>query len=380
MQTEAIAPTRKNVASRVFSTARALLQEGYSEKALALAQTLRGKDEEEKRAIAYLLCWAHVAQKHWTEAFQAVLPFLSRNTDDPAQDILTDRERLVYHLFHFGVTAVQQAAYEDAELHFTFCLKILHDRRAHLPTIRIQTHYWLGIAFLKQGMLPSASEHFEDALHLCHFYQYDDDLARIQDALCDARQQAGDLLQARIAGQEALHQYEKREDRLQQALIHQRLGRIHRQLNAPDEAMTHYQASLALATILQEATLLLTNCIALAELQLEGGCEKTARHFCQLAQEQLPQIHNPYLIGLLYATLGNVERKAAEHAIETHRVQQLEEAYRYYEQAITHLRTASAHHESANVYHDMAQLAEEMGRTREAFTLWRAGYDMLTRL
>src|SRR5690242_16779832 len=117
--------------------ARLLLEEGRSDEALAALETIRTENEKQQRDAAYLLGWCYIQRKQWKEAIDALTP-LAEIKPEGEVDTLLERERLALYLLHLGEAATNVSHYEDAAQHFTNCLKVLHDRRVHLPSVRIK--------------------------------------------------------------------------------------------------------------------------------------------------------------------------------------------------------------------------------------------------
>src|SRR6266487_4536741 len=182
--------------------ARLFLEEGRSDEALSALESIHTEDEKQQQDVAYLLGWCYIQRKQWKEAVQVLTPLAQIKPEGEA-DTLLERERLALYLLHLGEAAINLSHYEDASQHFTNCLKVLHDRRVHLPSVRIKARYSLGMTCIRRGLYSAAIQHYEEALRLCRHYNNDDELAHIYHGLCDAYRNIGDFARAMTVGQEA---------------------------------------------------------------------------------------------------------------------------------------------------------------------------------
>lgn len=357
---------------------RLLLEEGRREDALAWLETIQPEDEEQKRQVAYLRGWEYIQGKQWNAALEVLSPLLDKSTNREEQDMLLDRERLAHHLLQLGMVEVDNGCYEDASIHFTLCIKVLHDRRVHLPTVRIQARYSLAMTCLVRGLLPAAIQHYEEALRLCHHYDNNDYLADIQHGLCDTYRRTGDFLKANSAGQEALRLYELAGDGAQQARMHNMLGRIDQLLGYYKEASDHFTESLALATLHNGPLMMMVDCAALADLRLAEGRIDEAKRYCHIALETLKRCDNPHMAGSAYHVVAKVTTHDAMRKEGKERTELLEEALTWYQKASEQMELTQAYSDIAVMYGDWANALEELGRSLEAIECWRLGYDALS--
>ena len=136
----------------VLYRARLQLEEGQVEAALATLSTVRPVDEKTQRDVAYLVGWSYIRCKQWKEAIQALSPLLAASYEAKELETQLERERMAYYLLYLGIAAVNLANYEDASHHFAHCLKLLHDKRVHLPHVRIKARYSLATACSQRGL------------------------------------------------------------------------------------------------------------------------------------------------------------------------------------------------------------------------------------
>src|SRR5207237_1272976 len=155
----------------VLYRTRLFLEEGQTEAALSMLETIHPENEKLHNEVAYLLGWCYIQRKQWEKAFGVLTPLLeAAQYTDGEQEGLVDRERLALHLLRLGQVALYLAHFEDASRHLTLCLKVLHDRRVHLPGVRIKVRHYLALACCARGLISSCVEHYEEALRLGRHY------------------------------------------------------------------------------------------------------------------------------------------------------------------------------------------------------------------
>jgi len=363
----------------IFYRVRLLLEEGQHATALADLESLRPTTDQQKRDVSYLLGWCYIQRKQWRDAVRELHPLLTlAQATPPAElDALLERERYVLLLLHLGVAAVNLSHYEDASQHFTQCLKVLHDRRVHLPTVRIKARYSLAMTSLMRGLYTPAIQQYEDALRLCRHYNNEEEVPHIYHGLCIAYRYTGDFVKACVAGEDALQLYRQRQDRSHEARMHNILGRIQFLLGDFRKAADHYTESLAIATNYNGATLIMVDCAGLAELRLAEGRLEEARRYCQLAYETMARSEDVHMRGCTLLTIGKVAREEGRQAYGERRITLLEEAASWFERANEQLEHTQAYPDRAEVYGCWAQTLEDLGRVGEAIERWRSGYEFL---
>jgi len=364
---------------RLLYKARLLLEEGRNEEARTTLQTIHTEDRKQQRDVSYLLGWCYIQDKQWNEAFQELSPLLEDVNLTSEADSTVERERLVLYLLRLGEVASNLGHYEDASFHFSACLKVLHDRRVHLPAIRIKARYSLGMTCIERGLYNAAIRHYEDALRLCRHYENEEELAHIYHGLCAAYRHVGDFSRATVAGQEALRLYGQQSKREMEARVHQLMGRISFLLGDFREASDHYTESLAIATGYNGPTMAMLNCVALADVRMAEGRLEEARRYCQFALETMQRSHNAQMSGSVYHSIGKITHAEARHSQGAQRQKLLEEAVSWYKKASEYLDLTQAYADRAEVYGGWAQALEELGCTQEAIELWRSGYAVLTK-
>ncbi len=358
--------------------ARLYLEEGRSEEALSALRALHTKDEKLQRDVSYLLGWCYVQKKQWKDVVEVLSPLLADMKVGEKFNSLLERELVALYLLRLGEAAVNLGHHEDASLHFTICLKVLHDRRIHLPSVRIKARYYLGMTCIVRGLHSAAIQHYEEALRLCRHYNNEDEMAHVYHGLCDAYRHTGDFAKATTAGQEALSLYRKRSDREMEARVYHLMGRISFSLGDLREASDHYTESLAIATGNDGPTMAMLNCVALADVRMAEARLEEARRYCQFALETMHRSHNAQMSGIVYYAVGKI---AHEEARQTHGLPQqqlLEEAVSWYQKASELLNPTQAYADRAEVYGRWAQALEELGCAQEAIDVWRSGYAVLS--
>jgi hypothetical protein len=187
----------------------------------------------------------------------------------------------------------------------------------------------------------------------------------------------GDFTNAYISGQKALKLYEKRKDRRLEAQIHQLLGLVCHRLGEFKEASDHYTQSLAIATILKGPTMVMYNCVSLAELRLAEGRIEEARNYCDLALENLGPTSSNHTCGVAYHIVANVTYQEAQQLEGTERFKTLGEAEKWYAKAIEEFSHTQAYQDIADTYREWGQLLEDMLQPRRALECWRKSYEVL---
>ena len=299
---------------KLLYRARLQLEEGQHEVALSVLQDIRTEDEEQQREVAYLRGWCYIQFKRWDDATQVLSALLPPDTEIGTQERQAEREKLVLCLLHLGIAAVNLSHYEDASLHFTACLKVLHDRRVHFPSVRIKARYSLGMTCLMRGLYSIAIQHYEEALRLCRHYHDESELANIYHGLCNAYRCISEYPKASLAGQQALLIYRKRGEHVMEARVHNHLGHVSYLLNDFREAADHYTESLALATSFNSSTMVMLNCADLADLRLAEGRLEEAKRYSNLALNNMERVDNLHMRGTTYYIIGKVTHAEAMQA------------------------------------------------------------------
>ena len=353
---------------------RLLLEEGRSEAARAVIDTLSTNTDAQQRDVNYLLGWYYVVSRQWDDAEQTLSPLLTPITLEDAPEILLERERLAVYLLRLGQTAVNLAHYEDASQHFLQCLKLLHDRRVHLPTIRIEARYSLAMTYVMRGSYTIAIQHYDDALRLCRHYELDEALPHIYYGLSEAYRCLGDFTKAHEAAREALRIYQERGDEPLQARIYTMLGHISFLLGDYDAALNYYKRSYTLAVSNDRLKIVMISCTALAEVCIEQGMVSEAKQYAQHALEVTTQIDDAYLCGIVYATIGRITLTEARLAQGTERQSLLDEGISWLQKSVMQLQPTQACKDLANTYTSLATVFEEVGRPQEALASWKLAY------
>jgi tetratricopeptide (TPR) repeat protein len=357
-----------------LNRARLLLEEGRSEAARAVIDTIHAYTDAQQRDVSYLLGWYYVANSQWNDAVQTLSPLLSHTLLEDAPDTLLERERLAIYLLRLGQTAVNLAHYEDASQHFLRCLKLLHDRRVHLPAIRIEARYSLAMTYVMRGSYTLAIQHYEDALRLCRHYELNESLPHIYYGMSEAYRCMGDFTKAHDAAREALHIYQERGDEPLQSRIYTLLGRISLLLGDYDAALDYYTKSYTLAVSNNKLKMVMLSCTALAEVYAEQGNMREAHEYAQRALKDTTQIDDAYLCGVVYATIGRITLVEAHSAQDTNRQRLVDEGISWLQKSVTQLHSTQASKDLAQIYTSLATVFEEVNRSQEALAYWKLAY------
>jgi tetratricopeptide (TPR) repeat protein len=344
-----------------------------------MLETIHPENEKLHNDVAYLLGWCYIQLKQWEDAFRVLSPLLeAAHYNDGEQGVLVDRERLALHLLYLGQVAIYLAHFEEASQHLTLCLKVLHDRRVHLPGVRIKVRYYLALTCCCRELTSACVEHYEEALHLARHYGRQEIVPDILYQLCEAYRRNKDYMKAYTTAQEALSLYRTGMDRQMEAHVHQQLGHACRLSGNYTGAINHFTDSLALAVDCQQSTLVMSNYTALAEVHLVQGQLGEAKRSCQHALQHLERSDDLHMHGVTYQLMGKVMYTEARQAEGTLRVGLLEDASLYFEKALTALRVTQAYADIAEVYTNWAVVLEDLGRLHEAIECWRWAYEVLS--
>lgn len=357
-----------------LNRARLLLEEGKSEEARAVIDTIHTHTEAQARDVHYLLGWYYVVNKQWDDAVQTLSPLLTQIALEDTPDTLLERERLAIYLLRLGQTAVNLAHYEDASQHFIQCLKLLHDRRVHLPSIRIEARYSLAMTYVMRGSYAIALQHYDDALRLCRHYELNEALPHIYYGLSEAYRCMGDFTKAHEAAREALRIYEERGDEPLQSRIYTLLGRISFLIGDYDAALSYYTKSYTLAMSNSGLKMAMISCTALAEVYAEQGNVSEAKHYAQRALEVTTQIDDAYLCGMVYATIGRITLTEARLTKGTGRQGLFDEGISWLQKSVIQLQPAQAAKDLAQSYTSLARAFEEVARPQEALAYWKLAF------
>lgn len=355
--------------------ARLLLEEGRTSAALTVLDTIEPQQEKERHDIAYLRGWGYIQNRQWTDATDALSPFMKLvQGEDLDQEPVAERERFILYLLRLGKVAVQLSHYADASTHFALCLKLLRDRRVQLPLARIRAHAWLAMTYGQRGLCTVALHHYEEARRLCAYYDEEDELADIYYGLSEVYRRQGKLIDAYTAGQEALHRYQLQAKEVRQSQMYLLLGAIAAQLGYTESANKHYMQSLRLAQEHQKSIIIMLNYADLAELRLKQEQPEEARSYSKQALEYARRVDAPHMSGGVYIVVMKVMLELAKGMDETKRKMTYENALILCQEAEERLKETQAYEELTELYGHWAQILEFLGREREAVACWRSAY------
>jgi len=357
-----------------LNRARLLLEEGKSEAARAVIDTVHTNTDAQQRDVNYLLGWYYVVNKQWDDAEQRLSPLLTPITLEETTETRLERERLAVYLLRLGQTAVNLAHYEDASQHFIQCLTLLHDRRVHLPTIRIEARYSLAMTYVMRGSYSVAIQHYDDALRLCHHYELNEALPHIYYGLSEAYRCLGNFTKAHEAAREALHIYQERGDEPLQSRIYTLLGRISLLLGDYEAALNYYTQSYTLAVSNNRPKMVMISCTALAEVYAEQENIHEAKQYVYRALDVTTQIEDAYLCGIVYATIGRITLTEARLTQGNERQSLFDEAISWLQKSVVQLQPAQAPKDLAQTYTSLANAFEEVARPQEAIVYWKLAY------
>ncbi|HZU69306.1 MAG TPA: tetratricopeptide repeat protein [Ktedonobacteraceae bacterium] len=359
--------------------ARLNIQEGRPEDALTALETIQTDDPEKQREIAYLCAWCYHQQGKWTEAVRYLSQYTPNDIEDNWNDAdHNERERRAFYLLWLGNVAVNLSHYADASRHYEQCLKILRERRVHLPRVLLKARCGLGLTSTMNGFYLAAIQHYEDALQLIKDDLESEDATEIYYGLADAYRLAGKFEQAYTYGKMALRLYEKRSQRYWEGRMHNLLGRICFQMGQYQDASDHYMEALSAATLDNSPGMMMINFVALADLRLSEERLEEALRFCQRAREAGARVNDEHLCGLMYLVCGKVVHAQAEQTEGARHQELLEESIQYFEQALEQLSRTQATTNLAELHGWLAKVYEELGRHQDAVEHWKHAYSSLS--
>ena len=367
---------------RLIYRARLLIGEGRTDLALAVLEDTQTDGPEQQREIAYLYAWVHTELEHWTEALRFLSTLyapgsIEENWNDANH---SERERRAFYLLCLGNTAVNLSCHEEASQHYMQCLKVLSERRVHLPQVRIKANYALGMTCIMNGCYAMAIQHYEEALRLCKNDLDLEDLPDTYYGLSDAYRLLGNFVRAYNYAKMALGLYERRGERRKEERIRNLLGRICFQMGQYREATDHYMEALSIATLENSQTMQIINFTAMADVRLAENRLDEAKHYCERAQEVADRVNDDDLCGMMYLVHGKVIQAEGEQAEGEQRQGIFEEARALYEKAKAHLSVTQASTLSAEAYSRLAQVLEKLGQSEEAISYWKTAYESLVAL
>ena len=360
--------------------ARLFLEEGQRDKALAVLETTRTENQEQQREVDYLLAWGYTLGKRWEDAFRVLSPFSQFAEDEGDQENLLDRGRLAQCFLRLGDTAVNLARYEDAARHYTKSLKLLQDKRIHLPLVQVKARYGLAMTHVMRNLYAAAIQHYELALRLCLHIDDDEIIGNIYYGLSEVYRRSGNLIKAQLAGEKALELYERSGIQHMEGVTHNLLGHISTQLGDYRQASDHFTEALAVATSGESTKMIMVNCAALANLRLTEGRLEEAKRYCQRARDIMGRFQDKdgQLTGSTYLVTGKVTHAEAQRAEGEQREKLLEETIKWFEKAKDKLAPTQSYGDVAELYGRWAQVLEELGQFQEAILYWKSGYEALS--
>src|SRR5437868_6110286 len=365
---------------RLLLRARLFLEEGQRDKALMVLETIDTESQEQRQEVDYLLAWGYTLAKRSEDALRVLSPLPDLAEDEGEQENRIDRGRLAQCFLRLGDTAVNLARYEDAAHHYTKCLKILQDKRIHLPLVQVKARYGLAMTHVMRELYAAAIQHYELALGLCLYIDDDEIIGNIYYGLSHVYRRTGNLIKAQLAGEKALELYERSGNQHMEGVTHNLLGNVSTQLGDYRQASDHFTEALAIATSCDSTRMVMVNCAALANLRLAEGRLEEAKRYCQRAQEMSGRFQDKdgQLTGSTYLVTGKVTHAEAQRAEGEQRQKLLEETIKWFEKAKDKLAPTQSYADVAELYGRWAQVLEELGQFQEAILCWKSGYEALS--
>ncbi len=329
---------------RLLLRARLRIEEGQRELALLMLEGIHTDNQDEQNEVDYLLGWCYTLSRRWDDAL-SVLGRVAKIAEDEGDcENCIDRERRALCFLRLGIVAVQLARYEDAAHHYN----------------------------------SAAIQYYEEAVSLCEPLDNENELANSYYGLSQAYRRAGRLIDAQLAGKNALQLYENNKNRHLEGRMHNELGHIAMQLGDLRAASDHFTDALALAISAGGVEMVMVNYAALAEVRLAESRFEDARRYCQHAEEMNERVQNTQLSGLIYLTIGKVAQVEAESTGGARKRQLLEEAVQSFKKAKEQFSSTQDYSDIAELYGRWAHALEDLGQVEEAILCWRSGYEALS--
>lgn len=361
---------------RTLYRTKLLLEEGQDDLALQGLESIQTENADEQREIAYLFAWYYTRRKRWDDALRFLSPLEHSEQKEklPAPVSGTGRERLALVLLQLGNAAVNIGRYEDASRHYMQCLKLIEDKHLALPAVRLKARYSLAMTCCMNGFHAEAIEHYQKALLLCKNDEDNEDLPHIYHGLCYIYTHVGKFEKAYDAGRKALEVYRRRSDSQMEGRIYNLLGRVCLNLGSYSDAYHYYTQALTIASSHDNATMLMINFAALANLRAVEGRLEEAKKYCQQAQDIAVHVKNEHYCGVMYFVCGKVAQTEAQQYEGEQRQKLLEDALGWFEKAEKELSSTQAHVDMAELYGKWAEVLEILGRQQEALDYWKLAY------
>lgn len=365
--------------SLLLKRARLLLEEGQAAEAISTLEAIRPEDEQEQKDLDYLLGWGNLQSRNWSEAARLLEPFTLFEEHGREVESLNNREIQALCLLKMGSMAIQNLRFEEASRHLLKALKSLHDRRVQLPNALIKAHYYIAGAYKMRGLFNAAIQDYLQAQEYAIHAEDNRELPCIYDGLTEAYRVSGKFMEALDSGKKALELYRRASNRKGECVILNRLGRIALKLGDYVKAGEYYTESMFVAAAIPDHRgdkMIMTNCVALADLRLDEGRIEDARRYCDNAAQLSARSSDKFLSGLADMITGKVVYAEAKQVEGEHRCQLIEQAIHWFEQASKALGEGQAY-DLAEVYGRWAEALEDLGQGQEALVRWKSAYEAM---
>ena len=362
----------------LLKRARLLLEEGRTAEALSLLETIQPENEQQQKELDYLLGWGNLQSRQWSEAARLLAPFDLFSEQGREVESLNNREIQALCLLKMGNLAIQNTRFEEAGRHLLKALKALQDRRVQLPNAHIKAHYYLAGTYKMRGLFTAAIQEYLQARERSIATDDDRELSFIYEGLAEAYRASGKFFEALESGKKALELYRRADNRKGECTILNRLGRIALKLGDHTNAGEYYTESIAIAATFPNHRgdkMVMTNCVALADLRLDEGRIEDAKRFCEHASQISQRASDNFLSGLADMIIGKVTYAEAKQAKEQQRYQLMEQAIHWFERASGALAEGEAFDHVAEVQGRWAEALEDLGQGQEALRRWKSAYE-----
>jgi predicted ATPase len=286
-----------------------------------------------------------------------------------------DRRGMAACLGDLGELARRQGSYDRA---FKLVTEALELQRAmdNRPSVAVSLHT-LGHIEAARGSYPQAERYLEEALGLRRDVEDKGGMAQTLSTLAIVLFNRGDLERAIARWEAALGLAEEVGDRRLLAIVYNNLGEAHRDQGNLEAAMHHFKSCQDVVTTLDDRLLQSEVERNIGILAQKMNDSETARVHLERALELAKDFGGKDMIGLAYRALGDL---AATTMWDTSNVDGVDEAEKWYRQALEILESIGNDFEIARTQHSLGNRLLERGDMKGGKAVLEAALDIFQRI